>query len=217
MRFSSRYFSLEPELSEAIAKKFNVDTKELLHLGGGGYGDVFEIDERSVFKITRSEEEAEAVPIFIEERLTLQLGYVTILPDDYLYFQHLFIYRREKLLPLQDAVGFPSYKIDRKTYNEIDRDIERFNQINRRLSSDLARSGPEDRELMANIFLQEARKYLEKPLFSAIVLFFYEAALKGISMWDLRTINVGFRYKEDGKTPAIEAGLVFFDPMAEIY
>jgi len=192
------------KLKEEVSQKFNISINDLEYLGKGYAGLVFGIDQKSVLKITNLGLEKNLVLKFIEMGLTLHPGYVSILPDDTLEVDSFFIYRRERLLPVEHIKGMP-------IYNSI---ADNINQISVWLNSACRRKmlSPEEK---ANYFLDimDELKFLEKELYVTIILFAYEVLQKGIELTDLNPSNAGFRLKETG-SPALDAGLVFFDPLA---
>ena len=201
-----------PDFIEQVVNKFNVDPFFLKKLGEGYYGTTWGIDEWSILKITDSDVEKRLVLTFIERGLTLEPGYVSIIPDDYLDLGRYFIYRRERLCPYASNIDLSEVET---TNGEALRDIRLID----RLGVDLRQGIEISREatVPAKVFLKKTKIYFDNPLYTAIILFMYEAALEKMPLWDLDVDNLGFRYKEDRETPDVVSGFVFFDPMAEFF
>jgi hypothetical protein len=207
------YYKLGEELEKELAAKFNIDLSTLEYLGGGSCGEVWKIDEKSVLKMTRSRREEKTVLKLIETGLTLELGHTTILPQDTFRFLHWFAYRRELLFPLKDIDPFyPGMR----EYHKIIQDLVEVNIAAHIMGRDFIARKANEQEL-ADKFLQEMSRlgFLQKTELVAIILLIYQAAIGKIFLWDLSEYNAGFRIDENGK-PAVDAGLVFFDPMAII-
>jgi len=222
MNFLELYES-EPEFQQEIINKFNIDLSALNFLGAGMNGRVWGIDNKSVLKVTTSPTEEKTVLNLIDKELTVELGYTTILPNDYLIFDPTyfvyrrefdpayFVYRRENLVP------FKNVSIEEKKEAEIIWNIRSIDFAAKNMYSAFVGKKAKS-EWAAEAFLKEMsrRGLFQDSLYAALILFIYEAAIQRIFLWDIYPQNLGFRFNEQNE-PAMDAGLVFFDPMARIY
>jgi hypothetical protein len=206
----TRSYELGEDLERELAAKFNIYLSELELLGKGSYGKVWKIDEISVLKMTESEAEKETVLKLIETGLTLELGHTTVLPQDTFTAKIWFAYRRELLVPLNDA------RLEFDKYNKIKRDLFKVQRAMNDMYLGFQKEKSNEQEC-ADKFLQEMSRlgFLQKTELVAIILFAYQAVIKKIFLWDVHEDNVGFRIDENGE-PVLDAGLVFFDPMASV-
>jgi len=190
-----------------IENKFNINIEDLIVIGEGSYGTAFQIDNKSVLKVTPAVAEINALSFLIHKGLNLKPGIATVLEDDiletkYKYYERLFFYRTELLMPAEKAFDWASQRDLLELHDEIDirASITRLYSI----TLDIIPSDYSKAIIDQGI--------LDVPMLVPIALALKPAFDLGVRIWDTKTDNMGFRLDEKGN-PALDAGLVFFDPL----